>query len=236
MRTEQALSPVKFASRVACAILLAASFSLAGHAGDLESVLRQMDDAAAKFRTTEASFAWTQYNKVIDDVTETQEGKIYFRRAGNETQMAADIMQPSAKLVIFSDGKIQVYQPRIDQVDIYNAGAHREEFESFLVLGFGGGGQDMLKSFDVKYVGSEKIDGTDTAKLDLTPKSEKIRQHFAHILLWIDPQKGLSVQQQLFETSGDYRLAKYSDIQVNQKISDEKFKLKTSGKTKTLTH
>jgi outer membrane lipoprotein-sorting protein len=46
----------------------------------------------------------------------------------------------------------------------------------------------------------------------------------------------LSVQQQLFETSGDYRLAKYSDIQVNQKISDEKFKLKTSGKTKTLTH
>src|SRR5689334_11338910 len=99
MRTVQALSPVKFASRVACAILLAASFSLAGPAGDLASVLRQMDDAAAKFRTTEASFAWTQYNKVIDDVTETQEGKIYFRRAGNETQMAADIMQPSAKLV-----------------------------------------------------------------------------------------------------------------------------------------
>jgi outer membrane lipoprotein-sorting protein len=199
-------------------------------------VLRQMDDASAKFRTTEASFTWTQYNKVLDEVTETQEGKIYFRRSGNEIQMAAEITQPSAKVVIFSGGKIQMYQERIDQVDIYNAGSHREEFESFLVLGFGGSGQDMMKSFDVKYVGAEKIDDTETAKLDLTPKSEKVKQHFSHILLWIDPQRGLSLKQQLFETSGDYRVAKYSDIQVNQKISDDKFKLKTSGKTKTLTH
>jgi outer membrane lipoprotein-sorting protein len=228
--------PLKFVSPVLFAVLLCPLWSFAAPSADLESVLRQMDDAATKFRTTEASFAWTQYNKVIDDVTETQEGKIYFRRAGNETQMAAEILQPSAKVVIFSDGKIQIYQPRIDQVDIYDAGAHREEFESFLVLGFGGSGRDMLKSFDITYAGNEKIDGTETAKLDLTPKSEKVRQHFAHILLWIDPQRGMSLRQQLFETSGDYRLAKYSDIQVNQKISDDKFKLKTNGKTKTVTH
>lgn len=228
--------PLKFVSRLGCAVLVCSFWSSASPVGDLDSVLREMDDAAAKFRTTEANFTWTQYNKVIDDVTETQEGKIYFRRVGNETQMAAEITQPGTKVVIFSDGKIQIYQPRLDQVDIYDAGAHREEFESFLVLGFGGGGKDMLKSFDVKYEGTEKIDGIDTAKLDLTPKSEKVRQHFDHILLWIDPQRGLSLQQKLFETSGDYRVAKYSSIQVNQKIPDDKFKLKTSGKTKTLSH
>jgi len=226
---------VKLGLGLSC-LAVAASVALATPVANLETALKQMDDAAAKFRTTEANFTWTQYNKVIDDVTETQQGKIYFRRAGNETQMAAEIMQPSAKLVIFSDGKIQIYQPRLDQVDIYDAGAHRDEFESFLVLGFGGSGQDMLKSFEVTYGGTEKIDGIDTAKLDLTPKSEKVRQHFAHIILWIDPQRGLSVQQQLFETSGDYRVAKYSGIQVNQKIPEDKFKLKTSGKTKTVTH
>ena len=226
---------VKLGLGLSC-LAVAASVALATPVANLETALKQMDDAAAKFRTTEANFTWTQYNKVIDDVTETQQGKIYFRRAGNETQMAAEIMQPSAKLVIFSDGKIQIYQPRLDQVDIYDAGAHRDEFESFLVLGFGGSGQDMLKSIEVTYGGTEKIDGIDTAKLDLTPKSEKVRQHFAHIILWIDPQRGLSVQQQLFETSGDYRVAKYSGIQVNQKIPEDKFKLKTSGKTKTVTH
>jgi len=76
----------------------------------------------------------------------------------------------------------------------------------------------------------------ETAKLDLTPKSEKVKQNFARILLWIDPQRGLSVQQQLFEPNGDNRLAKYFDIQVNQKISDNVFKLKTSAKTKISTH
>ena len=187
---------VKLGLGLSC-LALAASVALATPAADLETVLRQMDDAAAKFRTTDANFTWKQYNKVIDDVTETQQGKIYFRRASNETQMAAEIIEPSAKLVIFSDGKIQIYQPRLDQIDIYDAGAHRDEFESFLVLGFGGSGQDMLKSFEVTYGGTEKIDGIDTAKLDLTPKSEKVRQHFAHILLWIDPQRGLSVQSRI---------------------------------------
>src|SRR5260370_13610528 len=94
----------------------------------------------------------------------------------------------------------------------------------------------MLKAFGVKYVGDEKIEGMETAKLDLTPKSEKVKQNFSHILLWIDPQRGLSVQQQLFEASGDYRLAKYTDIQVNQKISNDKFKLKTPTTTKILNH
>jgi len=226
---------LKIASHFACAALLCSSLSFAA-GNDLDGVLHEMDDAAAKFRTTEATFTWTEYNKVIDDVTEKQEGKIYFRRTGNETQMSADIMQPSTKVVIFSDGKIQIYQPRLDQIDIYDAGAHRDEFESFLVLAFGGSGRVMQKSFDVHNLGSETIDGVQTAKLDLTPKSEKVRQHFAHILLWIDPQRGLSLQQKLFEASGDYRLAKYSDIQVNQKIADDKFKLKPNGKTRTLTH
>ena len=200
-------------------LLLIASY-VSAQSGDLQKVLDRMDESAAKFRTAQASFTWTQYNKVIDDITDTQKGKIFFRRSGKETQMAADILQPDAKLVIFSEGKIQIYQPRMDQVDVYNAGSHREEFESFLVLGFGGGGKDIVKSFDVKYEGDEKIDGVETAKLDLTPKSDKIKQNFAHILLWIDPQSGLSVQQKLFEASGDTRLAKYSDLQVNHKIPD----------------
>ena len=92
----------------------------------------------------------------------------------------------------------------------------------------------MLKSFDIKYLGTEKVGGIEAAKLDLVPKSQSIRNTFQHILLWIDPGKGVSVQQQLVEPSGDYRLAKYSDIELNQKISDTVFKLKTTGKTKTV--
>jgi outer membrane lipoprotein-sorting protein len=198
----------------------------------LDKVLSQMDSAAEKFRTTEASVVWDQYQKVVDE-HEEQKGKVYFRHGDKEVQMAADITDPDQKYVLFNGSKIQVYQPKIDQVTVYNTGKNREAFESFLVLGFGGGGHDMLKSFNIKYLGSEVVDGTATAKLDLVPKTVNMRNNVDHIVLWIDPSRGISLQQQFFfGSSGDYRLAKYSDIKMNEKIPDSVFKLRTTGKTK----
>src|SRR5277367_1701169 len=199
---------------------------------ELQHVLRQMDQTAAEFNTTQAAFVWDQYQKVVDD-HDIQKGMVYFRRVGNEIQMAAEITNPDAqKSVLFTDSKVEVYQPKIDQLTRYSTGKDRATVESFLVLGFGGSGKDMLKSFDVKYIGPEKVSGVDTAKLELVPKSQKGRNMFDHIWLWVDTSRGVSVQQQLFEPSGDYRLAKYSDIQMHQKIPDSVFKLKTTGKTK----
>ena len=55
---------------------------------------------------------------------------------------------------------------------------------------------------------------------------------FSIITLWIDPARGVSVQQKFQEPSGDYRLATYSNIQLNKKINEGVFKLKTNPKTK----
>ena len=199
----------------------------------LDRVLSQMDASAKTFRSTQANVQWDQYQKVIDE-TETQKGKIYFRRENGEIQMAADFVEPDKKYVVYSGGKVQVYQPKIDQVNVYNAGKNRSDLESFLVLGFGGAGRDLLKSYDVKFLGSENVAGMSTGKLELVPKSAGLKNNIARILLWIDPARGISVQQQFFEPSGDYRLAKYSDIEINQKLPDSAFKLKTTGKTKVL--
>ena len=225
----------RWALAMVCLAAMLAAIAPADSAPDpaLDRVLSQMDGAAEKFRTTEASVVWDQYQKVVDE-HEEQKGKVYFRHGNNnEVQMAADITDPDQKYVLFNGSKIQVYQPRIDQVTVYNTGKNREAFESFLVLGFGGGGHDMLKSFYIKYMGSETVDGTATAKLDLVPKTVNVRNNVDHIVLWIDPSRGISLQQQFFfGTSGDYRLAKYSDIRMNEKIPDAVFKLRTTGKTK----
>ena len=215
---------------VAGCVISNAAFAQSDSAG-LERVLSQMDTAAKNFRTTEASFEWDQYQKVIDDI-DTQKGEIYFRREGGENQMAADVVEPDKKYVLYSGGKVQVYQPKIDQVNEYSAGKNRADLESFLVLGFGGSGHDLLKSYDVKYLGSENANGVDAAKLELVPKSVRLRGNITRILLWIDPARGVSVQQQFFEPGGDYRLAKYSQIHINQKLPDNAFKLKTTGKTR----
>ena len=226
-------------SRVAPRLLLAAILvlpALAASDAGLEKIMSRMDETAAKFRTAEANFTWTTFNSVVNEESGRQTGKIYFQRNGSETEMAADIDPPDAQQVIFSQGKIQLYKPRTGTVDVYDASAHREEAETLLVLGFGSSGDEMRKTFDITYGGEEKIDGTDTVRLELVPKADKIKEHFPKIILWINPQTGISVQQKLMETDGDYRLAKYSDIQLGQKIPAKVFQLKTSGKTKIVTH
>ena len=114
----------------------------------------------------------------------------------------------------------------------YSAGANQQELESLMVLGFGGSGQDLKKSYDVTYEGEENIAGTPTAKLQLIPKNDKLRSNLPQIILWIDLANGISVQQKLMQTQGDYRLAKYSAIKVNAKINNDVFRLKTTNKTK----
>jgi outer membrane lipoprotein-sorting protein len=202
---------------------------LAVQAQNLESVLNAMDKAAADFKTAQTDFVWDQYQKVVDE-HDLQKGTMYFRRQGSDVQMAADITSPDKKYVLFSGGMVSVYVPKAGQVTEYNAGKNKADFETFLVLGFGGRGHDLAKSFDVKYAGMEQVQGINAAKLDLTPKSQKVSNMFQTITLWIDPARGVSVQQLFTERSGDFRLAKYSNIQLNQKLSNDVFKLKTSGK------
>jgi outer membrane lipoprotein-sorting protein len=212
--------------------------------GGLEGVLKKMDAAAANFRTTQAEFEWDRYEKVIDEVDDVQTGTIYYRRTGKDIEMKADVkmvgtsateLKAEPKYVLFSGGKIQMYLPKPDQVTVYDLGKSTADFESYLVLGFGGSGQDLVKAFDVTYVGPESVNGVATAKLQLVPKSQKVRNTFKQILLWIDLDKGISEQQQFFDPQGDYRLTKYSSIQVNgKKIPDEVFRLKTTSKTQVI--
>ena len=221
---------------ISAGVVLLAALSLfsraqSANSAALDNVLKKMDSASASFQTAQADFVWDQYQRVVDE-TDTQKGTVYYRRAGKEIEMIADIKEPDRKAVLYKDGKLQVYQPKIDQVMVYPAGGNRNELESYLVLGFGGSGQDLQKAFDVSYEGEETVDSVATAKLQLIPKSEKIRNNFSKIFLWIDLARGISLQQKFMQTQGDYRLAKYSAIRVNAKIGSDVFQLKTTKKTK----
>lgn len=214
-------------------LMLLSSFGAAQKqdASALDSVLRKMDETSAHFQTAQADFVFDQYQKVVDE-TDTQKGTVYYRKAGQQIEMMAEFTDPDKKFVLYKNGKLQVYQPKIEQVMEYSAGANQQELESLMVLGFGGSGQDLKKSYDVTYQGEETVNNISTAKLQLIPKNDKLRGNLPQIILWIDLANGISVQQKLMQTQGDYRLAKYSAIKVNAKINNDVFRLKTTNKTK----
>ncbi|MGA8432394.1 MAG: outer membrane lipoprotein carrier protein LolA [Candidatus Sulfotelmatobacter sp.] len=206
----------------------------ASNSTGLEAVLKKMDAAAASFHSTQADFEWDQYQKVVDE-TDVQKGVIYFRRAGQQIEMMAHVKDPDQKFVLYKDGRLQVYQPKIEQLIVHDMGNSRGDLESYLVLGFGGSGQDLTKAFDVTYGGDETIDGIATGKLQLVPRAEKVKNTFTQIILWIDMARGISIQQKFITPQGDFRLAKYSNIRTD-KLGNDIFQIKTTGKTQTITH
>src|SRR5271154_864094 len=137
MLTMRSIFKTTLTSAVLCIVA-----TTAAAAQNLESVLSSMDKAAANFRTAQCDFVWDQYQKVVDD-HDYQKGTMYFRRQGNDVQMAANITSPAKKYVLFTGDLVSVYQPSIEQVTEYRPGKNKADFESYLVLGFGGSGRDL---------------------------------------------------------------------------------------------
>jgi outer membrane lipoprotein-sorting protein len=206
--------------------LLAASASAQGKQADLERVLALLDKTSETFKSLQTDFSWDQYQKVVDE-HDTQSGVMYFKRNGATVDVAAVIKKPIAKKLLFKAGDLQVYIPKTGQTTHYDTRKNRQTAESFLALGFGGRGSDLTKNFEVRYAGTEPVGGKSTYKLELTPISADARRMFPLITLWINQQTGMSEQQKLDQGEGDYRLARYTSIQINPKaLPPDAFDLK----------
>jgi outer membrane lipoprotein-sorting protein len=201
--------------------------------GDLATVLAKMNQSSSKFKSAEGDFEFQSYQKLTND-TDTQKGRIYFNRTKGGVDAAFDIGGPAPKQVVYKDGILRIYEKKINQVTERNVGKNKSDVEAFLSLGFGASGDELQRDYAVKMDDWETVDGVKTARLDLTPKKEKVRQTYNRIILWIDPDRDVLLKQQFFELSGDYRIAHYTNMKLNEKIPDEVFHLKTNGNTKTI--
>jgi outer membrane lipoprotein-sorting protein len=201
--------------------------------GELGTVLAKMNRSAPGFKSAQGDFEFQTYQELTKD-SDTQKGRIYFRRKNKAVDAAFDIEGPAPKQVVYQDGRLRIFEKKINQVTERNVDKNKSDVEAFLSLGFGALGDELTRDYEVKLLGWETVDGVKTAKLDLTPRKEKVLQTYNKIILWIDPERDVLLKQQFFERSGDYRLAHYTNMKINEKIGDEAFQLKTNRKTKTI--
>jgi outer membrane lipoprotein-sorting protein len=209
----------------------AASAQKSTSGGDLNSVLARMNANAGTFKSAQADFEFETYQQVVDE-KDLQKGHIYFRKTGKGVDAAFNITSPAPKQVVFDGKYVTMCEPKIDQCTQRDVSKNKVAVESFLSLGFGASGTDLEKSYDVTLGGWEPVEGIQTARLELVPKDEKMRQTYSKIILWIDPEKNVMLQQKFIEPSKDYRLTRYSNMKLNSKLPDDAFRLKTSASTK----
>jgi outer membrane lipoprotein-sorting protein len=187
----------------------------------LDDLLKQLDTEAKSFHGLSANVERTKVTVVVNDRS-TETGQILVR---GDDKMLLELNPPDGRIILRDGGKLSVYNPKAKQVDEYDLGKHRGLVDQFLLLGFGSSGNDLKKGYLVTLQGEQTIDKKKVFLLDLTPKSDKVREQFSKIQLWIDQATWLPVRQKFLETgSGDYLEINYTNIMRNPRIPDSRFK------------
>jgi outer membrane lipoprotein-sorting protein len=201
-------------------------------ADDVQQILHQLDDAAAKFRSTSADF---EFDSVMTDPvpdTDVQKGTVYYERTGNDFQMAAHIKEvngkPVPKIYSYSGGRVRLYEPMINQVTTLSKAG---DYGSYLMLGFGASGKALAEKWDIKSLGQETIDGVKTEKLELTAKDPSVRKNLPKVAIWMDTSRGVSLRQVFDEGQGQHRDCHYFNFKMNQPLPSDAFTVKTDSKT-----
>lgn len=205
-------------------------------ADDLQTVLHKLDTASANFKTSSADFEFdTVITQPIYD-KDVQKGTVYYKRDSKGSQAAVHVEQqnnrPVPKIVLSSGGTIKLYEKKINQLTILSK---LSQFSQWLMLGFGASGKELEEKWNIKYLGTEKIDGIATDKLEMTAKDPKVSKAIPKLTLWMDSERGVSVQQLFDQGQGQSRTAHYTNIKVNQSLPSDAFTVKTDKQTRTVT-
>jgi outer membrane lipoprotein-sorting protein len=184
-------------------------------------VLSRTDRVASDFHSLTADIEQAKFTAVVND-TSVETGKIFVRR---DQKMRIDLIKPDPKTILRTGDSLFIYTPKINRIEEFNLGKHRDIIDQYMRLGFGTKSQDLRKSYDIKFAVEEEIDHHKALLLELTPRSDEVRKQITRIQMWVDESSWLPVQQKFFEAGGgDYFLVKYSNLIKNLKIEDSKFK------------
>jgi outer membrane lipoprotein-sorting protein len=195
-------------------------------ADPLAGILARMDQNAVSFKGVSADLKQVAHNAAVD-IDNTYIGTILLKRSGaHDLKARIDFTQPDPKSISIDGEVVDIYYPKITTVQEYQVGKNRDLIEQFYLLGFGGSGKDLVKSYDVTYLGPETISGEPSSHLQLIPKSAQVLKTFRKVELWLSDATGYPLQQKVFQPSGDTNLLTYSKMKVNPGISDSALKLK----------
>lgn len=191
-----------------------------------QAVLAKMDEAAAGFRSMSGKIRKVTHTAVINDDS-IDVGTICLRRQGSrDVRLLVEIGEPDPKAYALQGRKAEIYYPKIQTVQEYDLGKQSQLLDQFLLLGFGTPTRELLRSYTLRVAGEETVAGQKSARIELIPKSEKVRQHLTKAELWISLADGHTVQQRFHEPSGDFRLATYTDVRWNPPLADSALALK----------
>jgi outer membrane lipoprotein-sorting protein len=207
------------------ALLSAAAWiAVPSRAESLDSILAGMDRASKDFKSMSARIRQTDYTAVIDE-TNVRSGEVRLKRAKSGLIALVNFQEPEPRFIHLSGHTAEVYYPKANTVEIYDAGKFAGTIDQLLLLGFGTSTAETRKTYTITLGGVETVGSVRTNRLDLTPTTPELKKNITAIELWIPEGKSNPLQEKILKSSRDYTLISYAELQLNPPLPDAAFAL-----------
>ncbi|MDL5050993.1 outer membrane lipoprotein carrier protein LolA [Oscillatoria amoena NRMC-F 0135] len=188
-------------------------------------ILSRFDQNAKNFRNMSAKIERIDYTAVLKDEEKESGTIVVWRKKPGVVEMRIDIAQPDEKKIGYAGKKAMIYLPKINTVQIFDVGKYDSLISQGILIGFGTSSAELQKSYSMKVLGEEAVQGRAATRIELTPKGDSPLMKLKKIEVWVQHSDGYPLRQKLFQGSGDYNQATYSDMKINPPVSEEQVRL-----------
>lgn len=178
----------------------------------IAAIFKRMEEHQKALKTLRADIKMDKFNSQVGE-TETYEGTLkYLAQPGNNA-LRLDWTKPGAESIAVVKDQFLLYRPNLKTA--YTGKSNASVKEAFAL--FANPSKEKFgEKFNVKYAGTEKVNGTTPAwHLELTPKTAG---SYKTVELWIDAN-GIIVQAKITQNNGDLLNILLFNLQKNTPIT-----------------
>jgi len=203
------------------------------HAESMNEVLARMDQAASEFRSLSANMKRVHFTAVLSE-SEESDGVVRLKRVKNGTVGVINFQKPEDRTVFINGKSVQIFYPKAKTVEIYDASKYTSSMDQIILLGFGTSSSELKKSYEFREGGPQKINGMDTFRIELLPKSADLKKLITKIEMWVPDGQSNPARVKFSEPSKNYEVVDYSDIKTNPPLPDSAFTLELPAGVKKI--
>lgn len=190
--------------------------------GVLNTVLTRMNDHNKALTSLKANISMDKHNPQLGE-TDSYVGKvIYLPQKGRNAFVRIDWSKPVVESLAVVNKEYLIYRSSTNQVFVGNVDKAKGGGVANNPLSFINMSKAELKAnFDIKYIGQETANGTQTWHLELTPLKAG---SFKKADIWVDGN-GMPIQMKVVEKNDDTTAVVLSNLEKNKTIKGSDFKI-----------
>ncbi len=207
------------------------SVANAQSAGLVSSILNRMEKNKRSLKTLRANISMVKYNAQLRDEDKYQGIVLYIPgTAGSSSAFVRlEWIQPQHEILAVQNGNYSLYRPRLGTVLEGKTGSMPSKDGDVLALMNMSATQLRTKFGEFQDMREETLGGgVWTQHFKVTPKNAA---SYKYIEVWID-KEGMPVQTKMVEKNDDSTTVRLTNIEKNQTIPLDQFKLKLDSNVK----